>query len=95
MRKRFLSAMFGIATRSAYAPGWSKPISSPSRQRFSAPPRHMRQRPHHSVEMQWTASPTAIPPAATSSSARGPISTTSPEISCPSTQGASIRRSPL
>src|SRR5215218_2585802 len=25
-------------------------MSSPSRQRFSAPPRHMRQRRHHSVE---------------------------------------------
>ena len=45
-------------------PGWSKPISSPCRQRFSAPLRHMRQRPHHSVEMQCTASPTAMPSAA-------------------------------
>jgi hypothetical protein len=45
--------------------------------------------------MQCTASPSEMPLAATSSSARGPISTTSPEISWPSTQGASIRRSPL
>ena len=43
--------------------------------------------PHHSVEMQWTASPSAMPLMATSSSARGPISTTSPEISWPSTHG--------
>ena len=58
----------------------------------SLPLRHRRQRPQYSVEMQCTASPTAT---LRRSCASGPISITSPEISWPSTHGASMRRSPL
>src|SRR6476620_5729634 len=58
----------------------------------SFPLRQRRQRPQYSVEMQCTLSPTAT---CCASCASAPISSTSPQISWPSTHGGAIRRSPL